>query len=240
MPLRDHFHRPNGRRPNWDRVHGLWPGVLVQHLNRWLPAGYAAAPQIHVGEIEVDVGALEVDVTSRPGAMPGDSSATQTLPLPILSLDTDPPDVDEYALRVYEASEGERLVASVEFVSPANKDRPERRRQFVAKCAGLLRQGVCVSIIDVVTLHHFNLYADLLDFLGHTDPGLVAPAPPIYAVTLRHREGVTRWHLDTWPHPLQVGQPLHGIPLWVNDRDGTLLDLETTYEETCQTLRLPD
>ena len=43
------------------------------------------------------------------------------------------------------------LLAAIEIVSPANKDRPENRRAFAAKCAALLRQGVAVSILDVVT-----------------------------------------------------------------------------------------
>ena len=73
--------------------------------------------------------------------------------------DTDPPDVDEYSLRVYEANTGERLVASVEFVSPRNKDRPEARRMFVAKCAALLNQGVCVSVVDVVPMQLLSYYA---------------------------------------------------------------------------------
>ncbi len=243
MPLRDHFHRPNNRRPNWDRVHGGWPMVLAQQLTRTLPPGYSAAPLIHVGTIEVDVGVAESDITPDTGGT-GGRGGTATLPwsppTPSLSIDTDPPDVDEYATRVYETADGERLVASVEFVSPANKDRPERRRQFVAKCAGLLQQGVCVSIVDVVTAHHFNLYADLLDFLGHVDPSMGAPAHPIYAVTLRYREAAPRWRLDTWAHVLQVGRPLPSLPLTLNDRDGTLLELEATYEETRRTLNITD
>ncbi len=241
MPLRDHFHRPNGRPPNWDQVHGIWPTVLIQHLNRTLPPGYRAAALIHIAGRELDVAALEdEDMTAGRGSGAG---GTATLPLaaPSLEIDTDPPDVDEYSLRVYEANTGERLVASVEFVSPANKDRPESRRMFVAKRAGLLNQGVCVSIIDCVTNSHFNLYADLLDFLGHTDPAMAGPpVPHLYAVTIRKREASPRWKLETWAHPLAIGQPLPSIPLWWAVSEGTVLDLEGTYEETCRTVRLPE
>ena len=52
-------------------------------------------------------------------------------------------DADEYEVRVYDVERGRRLVAAVEIVSPANKDRPESRAQFVAKCAALLRQRCC-------------------------------------------------------------------------------------------------
>ncbi len=241
MPLRDHFRRPNGRPPHWDQVHGFWPSELIRSLNRTLPPGYRAAPLIHIAGRELDVAALEnEDVTGGVGSG-GGGTATLTQVAPSLEIDTDPPDVDEYALRVYEANTGERLMASVEFVSPANKDRPESRRMFVAKCAGLLNQGVCVSIIDCVTNAHFNLYADLLDFLGHTDPAMAGPpVPHIYAATLRKREVYPRWRLALSAHPLRVGQPFPVLPLWLTDALHLTLDLEATYEETCRTVRLPD
>src|SRR5262249_56534052 len=68
-------------------------------------------------------------------------------------------EIDEYEVRVFDTDRGRRLVAAVEVISPANKDRPEQRRLFVAKCAALLQQRVAVSIIDLVTVRDFNLYA---------------------------------------------------------------------------------
>ena len=51
---------------------------------------------------------------------------------------------DEYEVRIYDVERERRLVAAVEIVSPANKDRPEHRRVFVTKCAALLQQRVSV------------------------------------------------------------------------------------------------
>jgi len=48
-------------------------------------------------------------------------------------------------------------MAAVQSVSPANKDRAENRRAFVSKCAALLQQGVCVSIVDLASTRNFNL-----------------------------------------------------------------------------------
>lgn len=240
MPLRDHFHRPDGRPPNWDEVHGYWPSELIRRLRPILPSGFRATMFIHIAGRELDVAALENEDISRAG---GSDTATrpQLAPAPSLVTDTDPPDVDEYSLRVYEANTGERLVASVEFVSPRNKDRPEARRMFVAKCARLLNQGVCVSMVDVVMDKWFNLYTDLLDFLGHTDPFMAGPPMPhIYAVTLRKREEFPRWRLETWAHQLVVGQPLPNLPIWLTDILHLTLELEATYTETCQTLLLPE
>jgi hypothetical protein len=66
-------------------------------------------------------------------------------------------DQDAYEVRVYDTEHHRRLAAAVGIVSPANKDRPENRRVFVAKCAALLRQQVSVAIVDVVTTRQFNL-----------------------------------------------------------------------------------
>jgi hypothetical protein len=57
---------------------------------------------------------------------------------------------------VYDAERERRLVSAVELVSPGNKDRPESRAQFVAKCAALLRQQVSVVLVDVVTARDFQ------------------------------------------------------------------------------------
>jgi len=240
MPLRDHFHRPDARPPNWDEVHGYWPSELIRSLRRTLPRGFRATALIHSAGRELDLVALENEAVSAAGGV-GTATRPQLAPAPSLVTDTDPPDVDEYSLRVYETTTGERLVASVEFVSPGNKDRPEKRRMFVAKCVGLLNQGVCVSMVDVVTDRRFNLYTDLLDFLGHADPLMTGPpVPHLYAATLRKREVFPRWRLETWAHQLVVGQPLPDLPIWLTDTLHLTLELEPTYVETCETLQLPE
>ena len=58
----------------------------------------------------------------------------------------------EYEVRVFDLKRDRRLVAAIELVTPSNKDRPESRQVFVAKCQSLLRQGVSLVIIDVVTV----------------------------------------------------------------------------------------
>ena len=65
-------------------------------------------------------------------------------PRPTFHVVTDPPDQDAYEVLVNERKRHRRLVAAVEIVSPANKDRPENRCAFVTKCdlapsAGLSR-----------------------------------------------------------------------------------------------------
>jgi hypothetical protein len=206
MPLRDHFRPPVEDRHSWDELHGMWPAVIVQQLFPILPAGYVAAPRVHVGSaFEIVVSTYERDEPAREEMAKdkngGIAVATWAPPKPTLTLETELPDQDEYEVRVYDARHGRRLVAAIDFASPSNKDRPKSRRAFVAKVAALLQRDVSVSIVDVVTIRQFNLYADLLELIGRTDPMLGAEPPALYAITIRGRKRAgKRPLLDTWFH----------------------------------------
>jgi hypothetical protein len=244
MPLRDHFRPPVTDRHSWDELHGGWPMKIVESLLPALPPGYLAAPQIHLGgAVEIDVATFDSDEPGRlgepaNGQAAGTATATWTATEPTLRVETDWPDLDEYEVRVYDTARGRRLVAAVELVSPANKDRPETRRAFVAKCAALLQQQVSVTIVDVVTTREANLYAELLAFLGETDRSLAARPSSTYAVACRGTRPRKRWLLEGWHRPLVVGQPLPTLPLWLADGLAVDLDLEASYEETCRVLRI--
>src|SRR5262249_25501297 len=212
MPLRDHFRRPTSQCAWWEGFHGQWPAVIVQHLNRTLPAGYSAEPRVHLGTFfEIDIGTLgrtearpaEVAAEANGG---GTATATWAPPKPTLTVETDLPEQYEYEVRVFDVERGRRLGAALRVVRPASKDRPQHRRAFVAKTAALLQQGVCVSVVDLVTVRQFNLSADPLDLIDRTDPALGTDPPPLYAATCRGRKSGRRPFLDTWFHPLAVGR----------------------------------
>ncbi len=223
MPLHDHFHPPFSRILSWGQFHGQWPGVIVRQLNSTLPPQYRAGPTVHLGrEAEVDVGTFE-------SLSPAE---------PTLAVETDLADFDEFEVRVYDASRDQRLVAAVELISPGNKDRPQQRSQFTAKCAALLRNGVSLVLVDVVTERCVNLYADLLDLIGQSDPSLGAQPPATYAVACCWRpRGASRW-LETWNRELKLGSPLPCLPLWLTEDLAVTLDLEASYEQTCRDLRI--
>jgi hypothetical protein len=129
-------------------------------------------------------------------------------------------------------------VAAIELVSPSNKDRPENREAFVGKVAALLKNGICVSIVDVVTTLDFNLYAQLMESVQGIDPALGDEPQPIYAVTLRTRYDGLRKMMDTWYHPLTLGRPLPTLPIWLTTSLAGSLELESSCEETSRTLRI--
>lgn len=240
MPLRDHFRPPTTKYGSWESFHGGWPMVIVQQLRTQLPPGFVAAPRVRLGPyFEIDIGAFEND--DVPPGHGNRGAATLAVPRPTWFLETDLPEEDEYEVQIYHADEERQLVAIIEIVSPANKDRPEKRRAFVGKCGAFLRKGIAVSIVDLVTIRQFNLYAELMEFIGHPDPTLGPEPPPIYTSSCRwiaNAEG-TRARLEAWSSPMIVGQSLPPLPIWLTDAQAVTLDLEKSYQQACEDLSIP-
>jgi hypothetical protein len=218
--------------------------VIVQQLFPILPTGYVAAPNVHLGRsFEIDVSTFEdqaAPIANSNGNSPA-APATETWapPRPTLTCEAEEQNEDEYEVRVYDARRGRRLVAAIEIISPSNKDRPKHRTAFLDKVSALLHTDVCVSIVDVVSIRPFNLYAELLDRLGLTDPSLGDSPMPMYASTLRWlRPSERRSRLDTWFYPLEIGKTLPVLPIWLSTELVIPLELEPSYEETCRVLRI--
>jgi hypothetical protein len=241
MPLRDHFRSPLDDITSWEGFHGGWPMEIVRSLASKLPPEYVAEPRVHHGaSIEIDVATFEKDLPNiswSHGESGGTTTAVWTPPRPTRILETDLPDADEYEVRIYDIRRGRRLVAAIEIVSPANKDRLDHRGAFVAKCGALLQNRVSVSIIDFVTTRASNLFADLLDLIGQPKPSPGSESP-LYAVACRFAPAGDRWQFETWEQPLAIGQRLPTLPLWLSDEFAVALDLEESYEETCRVLRI--
>ena len=247
MPLRDHFRLPVWKKASWEGFHGGWPMCIIFRLNPLLPEEFTAEPRAHLGSYyEIDVSAYEEDEpkkswlasASEPGGV-ATATVTSAPPEPTLVIDADLADHYDYEVLVYDQSRARQLVAAIEIVSPGNKDRPESRRAFATKCAALLQQGVCVSIVDLVTTRNFNLYAELLAFIDRSDPAFAPSPPPIYAVTCRARMIGQAPKLEAWAYPMAVGMPLPQLPIWLSDDQNVMLDLEGSYEDACRALRIP-
>jgi hypothetical protein len=251
MPLRDHFRPPIWNHSSWEGFHGGWPMTMVQQLVKVLPKEYTAEPRVHLGNYyEIDVCAFEEDDWRTGGAEAGESAvadggldyvatAVYAPPQPTLVLDAPSEDQYAYEVLVFDHERHRKLVAAIEIVSPANKDRPENRRAFVAKCAALLQEHVCVSLVDLVTIRRFNLYCDLLEWIGRSDRSF-SPPPATYAVTCRAYKAEREPRFAAWAYPLVVGRELPTLPIWLKDDLAVSLDLEASYEETCRVLRVPD
>ena len=98
MPLRDHFRSPVNDRHTWDELHGGWPMMMVQHLYPIRPAGYTAAPGVHLGRaFEIDDPAQEIDQPVENGTtsvLESGDVATAISPESTLTLDAELDDHD--------------------------------------------------------------------------------------------------------------------------------------------------
>jgi hypothetical protein len=242
MPLLDHFHPPLHGPRRWEGFHHAWATFIAQQLNQQtLPEGYFAESEISLGaEFEIDVAALRGQNT--PPAT-DDTATTATAvwspPQPALTADVSFAQLDSYEIKVYQDLGGAELRGAIELVSPANKDRPGSRRTFAAECAGYIRHGIGLVVIDVVTARSADLHAELMDVLEATTRPAVWKSPTgLYAVAYRPVTLLNAPRLEAWPEALSVGQALPTLPLWLAPDLCVPLRLEESYLATCQSLRI--
>ena len=248
MPLRDHFRPPAFKYAAWESVHGGWPMEIVRSLLNKLPPQYVAHPSAHAGAFaRIDIAACEKENGWSHSEGNGNGAvatavAVSAPPQPTLTIDTELPAQDAYEVKVYDTERGMHLVAAIELVSPANKDRPESRRAFVAKCAALLQKQVSVTIVDLITVRQQNLYGEVLDFIDRADPAVG---------TTRRRS--TRWRsgprkrassrgrrggLETWFEPMRSRPTAADLAALARGRFGGAARSGRSYEETSRVLRI--
>src|SRR5262245_61566908 len=238
MPLLDHFNPPLSRTHPWRSFHGAWAAAMARLLNQGvLPSGYYAVPLLdRDGPIEIDVAALREGEAPSPA---GGESAPQTWasPAPGLTVAVELPTADAVEVQVFADHGDPRLTAAVELLSPRNKDRPAARQAFAVKCVGYLQQSCGVVVVDTVTTRRADLNSTILSLL-RVDVGAAALAG-LSAVSYRavgHKEASQ--HLEVWPAPLALGEPLPTLPLWIASDFFVPLDMEASYQTTCADLRI--
>jgi hypothetical protein len=146
--------------------------------------------------------------------------------------------LDVFEVNILNDEEGPKIVAAIELVSPANKDRPAHRRAFAVKCVSCLQEGISVIMVDVVTERRGNLHADLLELLKLT-VGVPGQADgDLYAAAGRPLLGAEQTRLDLWAEALAIGAPLPTLPLWLSPELALPLNLEETYRYACAARRI--
>ena len=246
MPLKDHFHPPLSRHKDWTSVHGGWAFTIAQRLNdSILSPDYESSQHVHVGsQVEIDIATFEKPAQTPPFDSNGHQGGTATEagvyapPVPSSTGEVTFAEPDLIEILTYRHEGGLNLVAAIELVSPANKDRKESRRSFAIKVASYLQKGVSVVVVDVVTERHANLHEELRTLLEL--PGTFEWQSPtgLSAVSYRMVQVKDRTRLDVWSFPLAMGESLPTMPLWLAFDLAVPLELERTYTTVCRSLRI--
>lgn len=233
MPLLDHFRPPLSTERHWESFHTTWAGSIADLLNQQLPVGYFAEEQLHPSaRVEIDVATFEH--ASTPGNVAVADRRTWAPPKAPL---TAPFVIAEgIELLVFSSAGGPQLVAAIELVSPANKDRAHTRRAFACKCASYLHAGIGLMIVDVVTSRSANLHIDLLGLIGAS--AAQASLTELYAASYRPARRDQVDIVEIWPASLTIGKPLPEMPLWIGPDLAVPVDLERAYQDACKRRRL--
>jgi hypothetical protein len=251
MPLRDHFHSPLKDDTPWSVFHQNWATKMVDRLNGdRLSDKYKAQSGRHFGaQIEADVATLErndrgslFDLSNGCNGGVVTTAAVYSPPAAELSATVEFDDPDLFEVKVYRGGGGWELVAAVELVSEANKDREENRPAFTVKCGSYLQKGISVVVVDTVTTYSADLHDELCDLvtgaesLRWTSPSGLSVV--VYRATRLTAETGPSLNLDVRAFPVGIGQELPTVPLWLGHNLAVPLELEFTYAQACRSLRL--
>lgn len=231
---------------DWTRVeagifhafHAAWVPEISRALNAGLlPAGYYALPEQHAGRAIADVLTLHASETEpRPRARP--------LPLPPATggtvLAEAPPrvrrrrTVDQAAMErrrslAIRHVSGHQLVALLEVVSPANKDRARRVEDFAAKAADALDAGVHLVVLDLFPPGPHDpqgMHGVILQRLEQSDE--TYDLPPDEPLTLASYAAGSP--VEAYLEHAAVGTVLPEMPLFFRPDRYVNVPLEPTYQ----------
>lgn len=237
MVLLDHFRPPLSDRRHWHAFHNAWATFLATDLNQKLPAGFFAEPNVQFG-IEIDVAAFEEFSTEKFTTVPAELSWQPAPPTQQIQFSTTEEIVE---IGILSDRSGPTLRSAIELISPANKDRPEQRQAFLAKCETYLREGIGLVVVDVVTTRKANLHQELLARLQphltttlQTNELYAAAYQPIPTET----QAQPNTQLSIWYEGFNLGATLPTLPLWLDSQHCLPLMLQETYEQTCRSQRI--
>jgi hypothetical protein len=244
MPLLDHFRAPLSTQRHWESFHTTWAGAIADTLNdRLLPEGYFAEEQVHPSaRVEIDVATFEE--AGRASAVERSAGGGTALAPPRVWTPPAPTAIvplvfpERFEVLVFASEGGPTLVAAIELVSPANKDRPAERSAFVTKCASYLHQAVALIVVDVVTTRTANLHNELMRQINGPPESLLDDAVSLYAAAywpIRRDESDLA---EVWTESLQIGHELPVLPLALNAACVLPLDLGATYDDACRRRRI--
>lgn len=234
MPLHD-----------WSRVnagifhsfHLNWIAEINKSLNNGLlPQGYYSLAEQRAGLAIPDLLTLHcmpLQETSDPP--PGGGIAVADAPPKVMRKQT----VNEIArerrrsVTIRHASD-HHLVAIIEIVSAANKDRPDSVDAFASKVAAVLEHGVHALVLDIVASGRHDPAGMAGAVMKMLNQEIDVDYPPEAKFSLASFAAASEIEVY-FEHP-QIGQPLSDMPLFLQSGRYINVPLDSTYQEAFQSL----
>lgn len=241
---------------DWTRVnagtfhdfHGSWITHIKESLNDGLlPHGFYAMAEQHAGRMVGDVITFQasgLDSVENGTAEAGSGESTSFAGVAddsgSIAVAEAPPRVQRtmkpvgdtiYRTRrktiAIRRATTHRVVALLEIVSPANKDRAESVQDFVAKAWSALEKGIHVVAVDLFPPSRFDprgIHGEIWKYYDSDDYDLPADKPLTLA-SYAADEGP-----KAYIEHAAVGDPLHAMPLFLDRGRYINLPLEESYQ----------
>jgi hypothetical protein len=225
---------------DWTRVdagifhdfHQAWNAELRGVLNGGLlPRDFYALIEQHAGRHIPDLLTLHVGHPSAPVPAPAGRVAVAEARPKVKRRLTAPTGPQRRTVAIRHIS-GHRLVALIEIVSPANKDRAESVRTFADKAVEAIELGVHVLMVDMFPPSRYDPKGKHSAIWAHFDdkPYDLPPGQPFTVASY-----LAVWPPEAWLEHLAVGETLPDMSLILTPDVCVNLPLGATYEAAYRT-----
>lgn len=227
---------------DWTRVeagifhdfHTVWIGAIRSILNEGLlPEGYYALAEQHVGRPITDILTLHASPLSPPPLpLPPDTGGTAVAEAPPRTRrkhSVEPAALARRRSLAIRHVSGHRLIALLEIVPPANKDRLRPVEDFTAKAVDALDSGVHLLLVDLFpprTHDPQGMHGAVLQRLEQSDEPYDLPADE--PLTLSSYAAGPQ--VEVYTEHLAVGAALPEMPLFLRPDRYVNVPLEATYQ----------
>jgi hypothetical protein len=213
--------------------HTTWVPEIQKALNDGLlPQGYYALAEQHTGHAIADILTLNADASLEPFALPPDTGGIAVADAPPRVRRRQTMDQTlrgrRRTLAIRHVS-GPRLVALLEILSPANKDRPQSVEDFADKALSALDRGVHLLLVDLFPAGRCDPQGMHGVIRQRLDP-VAEPYDLPAAEPLTLASYVAGPRVDMYLEHLRVGAVLLEMPLFLRPDRYVNVPLEPTYQ----------
>jgi len=211
--------------------HTGWITHLKEALNGGLlPDGYYAMSEQHGGGIIADI--LTLQAPMQPAPSPGEGGIAVADAPPRVRRKLSLPAAARAMRRTLTIRHrsGHQVVALLEVVSPANRDRPSHAEEFVDKAVAALAHGVHLVLVDLIPPGKYDpqgMHGAIWDRLD--DESYLLPPSERLTLASYVAERLPQLPQACVEH-LAVGSSLIEMPLFLNPDRYINLPLESTYQ----------